>query len=207
MKIEKNSRQMPSTATITKEKQYCDLLYAWLQCNSERISVVEEGRRISKKDVKWTKIERDFTRIDGEGKEYKEMSRKTIAKYFEFLVEKGLVQDSEDGYYYLRVLDPQEATLIEFYTLQKLMNVLKQDAISVYSYLFNRYYANGLEPFYASISSIKEFIGRATDTTSNNIVIVDMIDILKRLGLMEFELINKDGKSQYKFYWVKNKLD
>ena len=87
------------------------------------------------------------------------------------------------------------------------MNVLKQDAISVYSYLFNRYYANGLEPFYASISSIKEFIGRATDTTSNNIVIVDMIDILKRLGLMEFELINKDGKSQYKFYWVKNKLD
>lgn len=36
MQIEKNSRQMPSTSSIIREKDYCDLLYAWLQCNSER---------------------------------------------------------------------------------------------------------------------------------------------------------------------------
>ena len=30
MKIEKNSRQMPAISSITREKDYCDLLYAWL---------------------------------------------------------------------------------------------------------------------------------------------------------------------------------
>jgi hypothetical protein len=30
MSIQKNSRQMPSSKIITKEKNYCDLLYAWL---------------------------------------------------------------------------------------------------------------------------------------------------------------------------------
>jgi hypothetical protein len=39
MKIEKNSRQMPAISSITREKDYCDLLYAWLQCNSERETI------------------------------------------------------------------------------------------------------------------------------------------------------------------------
>lgn len=30
MSIQKNSRQMPSSKVIVKEKNYCDLLYAWL---------------------------------------------------------------------------------------------------------------------------------------------------------------------------------
>ena len=30
MQIEKNSRQMPSLSSIVREKDYCDLLYAWL---------------------------------------------------------------------------------------------------------------------------------------------------------------------------------
>jgi hypothetical protein len=30
MEIQKNSRQMPSASNIVKEKDYCDLLYAWL---------------------------------------------------------------------------------------------------------------------------------------------------------------------------------
>ena len=50
MKIETNSRQIPTNSSITSAKQYCDLLYAWLQCNSERISPESDGRRISKKD-------------------------------------------------------------------------------------------------------------------------------------------------------------
>ncbi len=30
MKIEKDARQMPANREVTKEKNYCDLLYAWL---------------------------------------------------------------------------------------------------------------------------------------------------------------------------------
>ena len=75
--------------------------------------------------VKWTNIEKDFTRVLSDGTEEKVMGRKTIAKYFKFLEDKGFVKLNEkDGYYYLAVLDANEANLIEYNTLSKLMNVL-----------------------------------------------------------------------------------
>lgn len=81
-------------------------------------------RRIEKKKIKWTVIERDFTRTLSDGSVEKVMSRKTIAKYFNYLVEQGLITEGEDDYYYLTVLDASEANLIECITLSKLMNVL-----------------------------------------------------------------------------------
>ena len=74
--------------SITKEKDYCDLLYAWLQCNSEKVYVDGYDRRIEKNRVKWTQIERDFTRRAVDGSEEKIMGRKTIAKYFQYLLVK-----------------------------------------------------------------------------------------------------------------------
>ena len=196
---------MPSAQSITKEKDYCDLLYAWLQCNSERESVTSQKRRIDKKLIKWVAIERDFTRETSEGEVEKVMSRKTIAKYFNHLVDQGLIY--EDGeYYYLRVLENNEANLIEYMTLSKLMNVLQKNSISIYIYLFNRYYANGCQPFIATIKQIKDFIGIATTTTSNNIIIDDTLDILKRLGLLDYHLIRKDDKTYLEFLKVKNQL-
>jgi len=64
------------------------LLYAWIQCNSERVGFDVVDRRIEKKKVKWMAIERDLIRVDPEtGEEIKIMNRKTIAKYFAYLVE------------------------------------------------------------------------------------------------------------------------
>ena len=40
------------------------------------------------------------------------------------LMDKGLVSEGSDDYYYLTVLDASEANLIEYNTLSKLMNVL-----------------------------------------------------------------------------------
>ena len=56
------------------------------------------------------------------------------------------------------------------------------------------------------MKQIKEYIGMATSTTSNNIVVDDTLDILKRLGLLEYELTYQDGKSLLMFKWVKNSL-
>lgn len=208
MQIEKNSRQMPATSSVTREKDYCDLLYAWLQCNSERENMDSNIRRIAKNQVKWIVIERDFTRTLSDGSIEKVMGRKTIAKYFKYLEDKGLVKlNEEDGFYYLTILDPSEANLIEYNTLSKLMNVLQKNSISIYIYLFNRYYANGCSPFIATIKQIKDYIGIATTTTSNNIIIDDTIDILKRLGLLDFQLkTSDDNKTYLEFQWVKNKL-
>lgn len=207
MEIKKNSRQIPSVPTITREKDYCDLLYAWLQCHSERITMDSEGRRINKSLVKWTAIEKDFVRTLSDGTTEKVMSRKTIAKYFKYLEDKGLIQLQDDGYYYLTILDATEANLIEYNTLSKLINVLQKNSLSIYVYLFNRYYANGFQPFIATIKQIKEFIGIATTTTSNNIIVDDTIDILKRLGLLDYRIKTEDNKSYLEFQWVKNVLE
>ena len=207
MEIKKNSRQIPSTSAIIREKDYCDLLYAWLQCNSERINATSTGRRINKSLVKWVAIEKDFTRTLSDGTTEKVMSRKTIAKYFKHLEEKGLIQLQSDGYYYLTVLDEEEANLIEYNTLSKLINVFQKNSLSIYIYLFNRYYASGFQPFIATIKQIKDFIGIATTTTSNNIIVDDTIDILKRLGLLDYKIKFEENKSYLEFQWVKNSLE
>ena len=125
MKIEKNSRQMPSTSSVAHEKDYCDLLYAWLQCNSDRVNMNENGRRIHKSKIKWTAIEKDFTRVLVDGSVEKVIGRKTIAKYFKHLEDRGFIKlNEEDEYYYLTVLDSSEANLIEYNTLSKLLNVM-----------------------------------------------------------------------------------
>ena len=207
MSIQKNSRQMPSSKIITKEKNYCDLLYAWLQCNSELLDMESRMRYIERKNVKWARIERDFTRQSSDGVIEKVMDRKTIAKYFRHLEEKGLVKlNKEDDNYYLTVLDNYEANLIEYKTLNKLMNVFQKNSISIYIYLFNRYFANDQKPFIVTMRQIKEFIGIATSTTSNNMLIDDTLDILKRLKLLDYEIIYQDGKTMFQFKWVKNKL-
>lgn len=205
MVIEKNSRQMPSNSMI-KEKNYCDLLYAWLQCKSERVNMNDKIRRVPKEKIKWVKIEQDFIRPDKEGKMCKIMERRTIAKYFNFLLEKGYITEEDDGYYYLETLPSNEATLIEYETLSKMVNTVKQNVINIYIYLFNRYYANGCQPFIATMKQIKSYLGIATTTTSNNLIVSDSIDILERLGLLRMEMITKDGKSNMQFITVRNRL-
>lgn len=202
-----NQRQMPSTSYITREKNYCDLLYAWCQCNSERVSSGSRDRRIHKSKIKWTTIEKDFTRKLSDGTEEKVMNRKTIAKYFNHLEESGLITlDPYDDYYYLRLLGGDEANLIEYETLRKLMNVLQKNSLSIYIYLFNKYWASGQTPFIATMKQIKDFIGIATTTTSNNLIVDDTIDILKRLKLLDYVIEWQDGKSMFKFIWVRNAL-
>ena len=88
------------------------------------------------------------------------------------------------------------------------MNVLQKNSINIYIYLFNRFYANGCEPFVATMKQIKDYIGIATSTTSNNAIVSDTIEILQRLGLLEMniEYDDKQLKSYMKFNWVANKL-
>lgn len=196
---------MPTNRMLVREKNYCDLLYAWLQCNSERVHPTSRERCIAKSKVKWAAIERDFTRELSDGTIEKIMDRRTVAKYFNFLLTQELIKLEEDTYY-LTLLEGSEAHLIEYNTLSKLMNVLQKNSLSIYIYLYNRYYANNSKPFIATMKQIKEYIGVATTTTSNNVFIDDTLDILKRLNLLDYELTLQDGKSYLTFKWVKNQL-
>lgn len=200
---------MPSKATIVKEKNYCDLLYAWLQCNSERSDL---GRMVSKAKIKWQAIERDFTRTDSEGKTYKEMSRKTIAKYFNYLEKQGFIhlgqkdKGEDEDYYYLKTLSREDANLIEFHTLVQLTNVLQKNSLNIYNYLINEYYRNRQQPYIITIRQIKDFIGIAVSTTSNNMIIDDTLDILKRLRLIDYHIVYQKEKSFFEIQWVAQRL-
>lgn len=206
MNIEKDSRQMPSVKEVVQAKSYCDLLYAWIQCNSERTAMGSKDRKIEKNKINYSAIEKDFIRPDEKGEPVKLMSRKTISKYFNYLLEKGLISDKGDKYYYITVLNNEDANLIEYKTLAKLMNVLKINSINIYIYLFNRFYANEGEAFIATCKQIKDYLGIATTTTSNNLIVLDTIDILSRLGLMDYQIVYEEEKSYIQFNWVKNKL-
>ena len=201
------SRQVPSIRSITTEKDYCDLLYAYLQCNSERVSPNQQVRKIDKKKCKFMLIEKAFTRII-EGQPEKAMSKYTISKYFKKLMDMQLIyEDANDpNFYYLTVLDPSEANLIEYRTLEILMNTMQRYNISIYVYLYNRFFANAQQAYTLTLAQVKDFIGISTNTASNNCRIVDTFDILQRLGLMSFELIWKDGLSFYQINWVRNEL-
>lgn len=192
-----NLRQMPKNSTIVQSKSYSDLLYAWLQLHSERVGPDLPQRRILKSDVKWTKIEKDFTRTDAEGNEIKVMGRKTIAKYFQFLQDQGLVYQNEEDkeFYYLTVLENDMANLIEYNTLSVLTNTLQRHCIDIYLYLVSRWYANGSSSYIVTIAQIKNYIGIATSTTSNNLLVSDTLLILQKLGLIKYKTQQEQEKT------------
>lgn len=196
---------MPSNEGTVQAKDYCDLLYGWLQINSERVSAQSEQRRITKSKVKWTKIEKDFIRKDSDGNDVKVMSRKTIAKYFKYLEENDLIY-LEGEYYYLTVLPPDEANLVHYSTLSKLLNVLQKNSINIYIYLVSRWFANACSEYIITISQIKKYIGIATTTTSNNLIVSDTLDILQRLGLIAYKICYEDEKSIIHITSVRTKL-
>ena len=199
---------MPMNRNISNYKEYCDLLYAWLQVHSGGSpDTWNEARIVDKNLINWSAIERAFT-VNIEGKEEKRMGRKLIARNFKWLEDQGLVKfDPENDVYLLPKQAAGDAFLVEYNTLAKLTNVLQKRSISVYVYILNRYIANYYNSYFVKLSQIKDFIGITANTSANNIFIVDTFDILKRLGLMDFELQRLDNdRTMYNILWVSNVL-
>ena len=55
LKIQPNSRQIPKSKNICSNKKYYDILYAYLQCISERDSDTNK-RYFYKKDINFSKL-------------------------------------------------------------------------------------------------------------------------------------------------------
>lgn len=194
---------MPCRSSVTSTKDYCDILYAWIQCNSERITLHSQDRRISKQKCKFTNIEREMINQEGE----KIMERRTISKYFKWLIEQGfLIPDEKDEYYNISVLGKDEANIIYYETLAKLMTVFRRHSIDIYQYLYSRYCANGKKAFIATVQDIKRYIGVATTTTSNNAIVSDTLDILRRLKLLDYHYVEDSCKTRIEFTWVVDRL-
>ena len=187
MKIEKNSRQVPSIPTYTADKKYCDLLYGYLQELSYcEVIDGEVTRYVDSSSFNYTTL--------GEAIGLK---RVTASKKFKYLVEElGLIEFIEkEKRYKLINLDKSISSLVPYETLRQLNHSLSQNSISLYVYLMKRWYAEGQNEYQVTMSQMKSFIGIATTTTSNNDVINDILNVLTLLGLVKVEKrqIEKDN--------------
>lgn len=202
MQIEKNSRQVPSIKTICSDKKYYDILYAYLQCISKRNEEnLSDTRYINKKEVNFSKMGGIFG-----------VSRQTISTKFKGLIDLGLIEQSQDKYI-INVLPQDYAYLIPQSTLQLLTDALSENSISAYVYLFNRYLANKEQIYLFTLDQIKTWVGISTKTRSNDTVVTNILLVLKRIGLIDYELTTvvdesnfQNIKTMYQLDWVKNNI-
>lgn len=200
LKIQADSRQVPSIEKYTANKKYHDLLYGVLQEISygEKLPGEEVmSRYVNKKDFTYQTL---GDRIG--------LNRVSTSKYFKHLIELGLIEEDKDSKRYkLLYLDKSIATLIPFETLRKLNNSLNHNAISVYVYLLKRYIAAGGREYIYTRNQLKAFCGIATNTNSNDEVIIDILQVLELIGLIERKYVQtEDNKTITYITCVRNQI-
>lgn len=181
MRIEKDSRQVPKTKDIMASAKYCDILYCYFQNISTWDGIEGHPRIFSKKDKNFSKLS-----------DYLKISRQTLSKKFNNLVELGLIKEIGDNYE-LIILEEDIASLIPVNTLKVLVSALNENAISVYVYLLNRYYAankNGQQEFIFTKEQLKTLLGFSTATRSNDYIIDGILTVLQKLELIKIESRN-----------------
>ena len=179
LQVQNNSRQVPSIERYTADKKYNDILYGTLQ-EMSYMEVIDDvvSRYVDKGDIVFATLGNKIG-----------LSRQVTSTKFKNLIDLGLIEYMEkERRYKLKYLDKSISALIPFETLRKLNNSLSQNSISLFVYLLKRYIANGEQEFIATMSQMKKFIGIAVNTTSNNDVINDILQILKLIGLVDMEL-------------------
>ena len=199
MQIEKNSRQIPSNEKYTANKNYSDILYGYLQ----HISILDEAlsiRYIEKKDIKYTKIAEDLG-----------VSRQTVSKKFNSLIEQGLMSfDVSNKRYVLRVLEAELATLLPDDTVKVLCNTLQERCLSVLAYLLKTYIQHGGGSCEVNMDVIKGYIGLSkANRGTNNEIVRDIFMVLKKLGLIEYRVEKNVDISTggYKSKYILEKVD
>lgn len=178
MKIEKDSRQVPKVKDIMADVKYCDILYCYFQNLSKWDGIIGHPRTFTKK-------EKNFSKISAALK----ISRQTISKKFNNLLELGLIKEIGSDYE-LVILDADIASLIPFETLKVLVSALNENAISIYVYLLNRFIANKEQEFMFTKSQLKTMLGFSTNTRSNDYVIDGILTVLQKLELIKVEIRN-----------------
>ena len=196
-----NSRQIPKTKEICSDKKYNDILYAYLQCISEKN---ENGSRtFDKKEINFTKLGEIFN-----------LSRQTVSTKFKNLKDLGLIKELDKNTYEVITLEKDLASLIPYDTLKLVTDTLNENSISTYVYLLNCYYANNCRSFTFTLEQIKKHIGICSSTRSNDDIITNILFVLEKIGLIKYRLTSmkqendtfQNIKTIYELEWLTNSI-
>lgn len=180
LKREKNSRQVPVLQRYTADKKYFDLLYGIMQ---EMSYLDLDGMRyVDKKCVSYVDL---GNRLG--------ISRQSASNKLKDLMSLNLVTYIPDEKRYRLESLNGASYQIPFNTLRILNNGLSHNSISLYVLLLKRYVDNDEKPYIITMRQMKDFIGIASDTTSNNEVINDILLVLSKMGLIQKELKMQEG--------------
>lgn len=190
-----DKRQVPKDKQYIANNKYKDIVYAYLQVISDWDGVKGHSRTIPKKRIKWSRLETEIG-----------ITRQTVKKYFEQLKELGLIL--ERGEFYELVILPQNlAMLIPYKTLRIMVNGLSDRAISAYTYLYSRYYANGEKEFEFSYLQMKSALGVSVTSKGNNYIVQDVLFLLEKLGLIEYRQELKKEGTEFKTIWILQRVN
>ena len=180
--MEKEYRRVIADSAITSSKSYNDFLYGWIVLNS----VEETGIRfILKKDFVYTQLEEEL-----------EMSRKTMAKYFDYLVEIGAIVEGKDRWIISELGD--KGFWIERDILERIIEMKVRYALSIYVYLVKGYYVAGQPQLVVLMENVKGFIGVSTNIRSNNYIVADIFEAYREMGLLNCQLwYDKDTNKRF----------
>ena len=171
----KEYRQVVSDKSITSSKSFNDYLYGWLVLKAQE----ENGERfVMKRSFVFSKMEKELG-----------MTRKTLAKYFDYLLEVGLVVDSKDKW---TITDlGEDGFWLETNILQKLVEMKQRYAITIYVYLVKGYWMVGQHKkknLPIILDNVKDQIGISKQSRSNNNTITDVLENLREMGLLNYWL-------------------
>ena len=201
LKIEKNSRQIPKTKEICANKKYYDILYSYLQVISDWDEKEGSPRLFSANDVKFTKLAEIFG-----------LSRQTVSNKFKNLIDLGLVEKIDSKTYKLNTIEENQALLIQYPVLKLITDTLSENSINTYVWLFNEYYRKQCNSFIFTLEQIKNGIGICSTTRSNDDIITNILYVLQKIGLIDYELTAEQQdntsfqniKTVYRLNWLKN---
>ena len=190
-----DKRQIPKDKQYIANNKYKDIVYAYLQVISDWDGIKGHCRVILKKRIKWARLEAEIG-----------ITRQTVKKYFEQLKELGLI--TEKGEFYQLVTLPQNvAMLIPYKTLRIMVNALNDRAVSAYTYLYSRYYANGEREFEFSYGQIKNALGVSIVSKGNNYIVQDILLVLEKLGLIEYRQELKQEGAEFKTVLIMERVN
>lgn len=182
----------PRRLTFLLDKNVDSELYAYLQLKSHVAKDIEpdfsRGGTIPSRVMK-SDLDSQAAICRGLGK----ISRSTLKRHFDYLLEKGYLVEEEGGKSYLLPLVEDHYVLVPVDTIKFLLHNVRSDVFKTYTYLLSMWKWCGSD-FTFSATVIAEHLGLNPTWTPNLDKVRDHLILLKDIGLIDYCTVYQEIK-------------